>query len=60
MSNKTFKIICNNCGNVAELKNNTSNKDYDGKFTFYPVQSERISIHCSKCHNGVWIDEDFY
>jgi Fe2+ or Zn2+ uptake regulation protein len=57
MKNNSFKLICNNCGNMAELKDDASNQDYDGKFIFYPIQNERISIYCQKCDNDVFIDE---
>ncbi|MEL3959451.1 hypothetical protein NST17_20070 [Caldifermentibacillus hisashii] len=60
MKNNSFKLICDNCGNMAELKNNTSNEDYSGKFSFYPIQNERISIYCQKCDNEVFIDEDYF
>lgn len=57
MNNNSFKLICNNCGNMTELKDNTSNEDYDKKFCFYPIQNEKISIYCYKCKNEVFIDE---
>lgn len=56
---KGFKIICNNCGNIVEVKNDTGNKDYiKNKFSFYPVQDELTEICCDKCGNEVYIHED--
>ncbi len=60
MKSNSFKLICNNCGNMAELKDNTSNDDYSGKFSFCPIQNESVSIYCQKCHNEVFIDEDCF
>lgn len=58
MRSKGFKIICNECGNVVEVKDDTSNVDYlKTKYSFYPIQNERINITCNKCHNEVFIGE---
>lgn len=52
-----FKVICNDCGNNVEVKDDTINNDYkDNGFTFYNVQSDGISILC-KCRNEVSIFE---
>ena len=59
-NDRGFKITCNNCGNVVEVRDDTRNKDYEKEeFCFYPIQSERISICCNKCGNDVYIDENF-
>lgn len=58
MVDSSFKLICNSCGNMAELRDHTSNEDYSGKFCFYPIQNERISIYCQNCYNEIFIDED--
>jgi ribosomal protein L37E len=52
-----FKIMCNSCGNIVTVLNDTSNKDYSNYF-FYPIQNNKINIVCKHCGNEVYIGED--
>lgn len=53
---KGFTIICKNCGNTIDVFDGMTEKEYGPKkFSFWPIQSERINIRC-EC-NEVFIEE---
>lgn len=56
---KGFKIICLNCKNEIIVNDGDTRLEY-GKhnFSFYSIQSERISIGCNECENDIYIEED--
>lgn len=58
-NNTGFKLICNNCGNIVEIKHNTQNKDYkNNDFSFYSIQEISVQIECNKCENVTTITHD--
>lgn len=53
-----FRIVCNKCGNEVYVLKDTSNeklKNY--KFTFLPIQNDKINIICDNCYNEIFVDE---
>lgn len=51
---KGLTIICKNCGNTIDVFDGM--RVWSKKFSFWPIQSERINIRC-ECDNEVFIEE---
>lgn len=57
-SDKGFRITCNKCENEVRILNDTSNKGLsESKYTFLPIQNDKVNIICDNCYNEVYIDE---
>lgn len=48
-----FILVCENCGERIELKDNINSKEIEDKFIIVTEDDGRIYITCSSCGNKI-------